>query len=162
MRGPTPDEIQMLAGLLTRTRWVSLATADGNVPLASQVAVVADAEPAAYLMHLSGLAPHTRNLLANPQASLLFAQPDLHPDADPQTLARVTLQGVVAEIPHDQVDHAAARARYLAVLPHAAVQFGLGDFRLLRFVTHHARLICGFGRAHRLGRDTLAGYLTSS
>lgn len=162
MHGLTPEETQTLVELLTRHRWVALATVNQGEPLASQVAVVPDSEPVCYLMHLSELAPHTRNLLADQRASLLFAQSDLEPGADPQTLARVSLQGAVSELTRDHTGYPAARERYLAALPHAEVQFGLGDFRLLRFVASHARLICGFGRAHRLDGNTLNEYLSTS
>jgi len=162
MSGLTPNEHETLVELVSRTRWAALATASHDEPLASQVAVVADAEPGVFLLHLSGLALHTRNLQANPRASLVFAQADGDPGRDPQTLARISLQGSVTSIPRDHEDYAAGRARYLATLPQAEVQFGLGDFHLLRFRTEHARLVCGFGRAHRLGIETLKGLLTAS
>jgi len=162
MRGLTPDEIKTLVELMTHNRWAALATVNHDEPLASQVAVAVGADAGTFLMHLSDLAPHTRNLLAHPQASLLFAQRDVDPGTDPQTLARVSLQGVVTEILREHAEYADARRRYLAALPQAEVQFGLGDFHLLRFRADQARYICGFGRAHQFGRDRLNDYLTSS
>lgn len=159
--GLTPEEEQILIALLTRTRWAALATARDDEPLASWVATVADGEPGQYLLHLSHLALHTRYLIANPRASLTFSEPDREADRDPQTLARVSLQGRVTEIARDSADYIAARARYLTALPEAQVQFGLGDFYLMRFVTDNARFVPGFGRAHRLAAETLNDLLTT-
>jgi hypothetical protein len=39
------------------------------------------------------------------------------------------------------------------------VQFTLGDFYLMRFVSESARVVPGFGRAHRLGADALRSLL---
>jgi len=153
--GLSADEEQALVSLLTRTRWATLGTARDNEPLATWVATVADVEPGQFLLHLSHLALHTRYLLANPRASLAFSEPDREPDRDPQTLARVSLQGSAAGIARDSADYLAARGRYLAALPEAEIQFGLGDFYLMRFASERARFVPGFGRAHRLDRDTL-------
>jgi putative heme iron utilization protein len=160
--GLTPEEAQMLVALLTQTRWAALATARDDEPLASWVAVVGDPEPGHYLLHLSHLALHTRFLLVNSRASLAFSEPDRDPDRDPQTLARASLTGRVVEIARDSADYLAGRARYLAALPASELQFGLGDFYLMRFETDSARFVPGFGRAHRLGIEALNTLLTPS
>ena len=158
----TPEERTALVELLAGSRWAALATAREEEPLASWVAIAADAEPGQFLLHLSHLALHTRYLLVNSRASLAFSEPDRDPGRDPQTLVRVSLTGRIVEIVRDSADYLAARARYLASLPHAEVQFGLGDFYLMRFETESARFVPGFGRAHRLGVETLRDLLTHS
>jgi len=158
----TPEERTILVALLIDCRWAALATSRDDEPLASWVAVVATPEPAHYLLHLSHLARHTRYLRENPRASLAFSEPDRDPARDPQTLARVSLTGRIVEIAPDSADYVAGRARYLAALPHAEVQFGLGDFYLMRFETGSARFVPGFGRAHRLEVESLSGLLTTS
>ncbi len=158
----TPQEARALIALLTQTRWAALATARDNEPFASWVAVAPDAEAGQFLLHLSHLSLHTRYLLANPRAALSFSEPDEDPSRDPQTLARVSLQGRVDVIARDSADYIAARGRYLARLPHAEVQFTLGDFYLMRFVPQSARVVPGFGRAHRLDAEALRALLVPS
>ncbi len=155
----TPDERTSLARLLRESRWAALATARDNEPLASWVAVVP--EDTGFLMHVSHLAPHTRCLLVNPRASLSFSEPDADASRDPQMLVRVSLQGHIEWIARGGADWDAARSRYLARLPYAAVQFELGDFCLVRLVAESARYVPGFGRAHLLDADQLQSALLS-
>lgn len=155
----TPEERQALVALLTGSRWVALATARDNEPLASWVAVAPAGEGAQYLLHLSQLSLHTRHLLTNPRAALAFSEPDRDRARDPQTLVRVSLQGRAEVIERDSAGYAAARERYLTHLPDAQIQFTLGDFRLLWFLPESARLVSGFGRAHRLNAEALNALL---
>lgn len=157
-----PDEQRQLVLLLAGTRWAALATARDNEPLASWVAVAPDAAPGQFLLHLSHLSLHTRYLLANPRAALSFSEADRDADRDPQTLVRVSLQGRVEIIARDSADYIAARGNYLARLPHAEVQFTLGDFYLMRFISETARVVPGFGRAHRLDAEALNALLTAN
>lgn len=62
--------------LIRAQRWAALGTIGGEGPLASMVAYVAEPDPANLLMFLSRLSQHTRNLLADPRASLAVAVPD--------------------------------------------------------------------------------------
>lgn len=150
-----PEEKRKLARLLGATRWAALATARDDEPLASWVAVVPEPGFAGFLLHLSRLARHTRYLERNPKAALGFSEPDADPARDPQTLARVSVEGSVAVLPRDSAEYAAARSRYLACLRHAEPTFGLGDFSLCRFAIESARYIPGFGRVYRLSPDDL-------
>lgn len=149
----TPDERETLRRLLRETRWAALASARDNEPLSTWIAVVPCDH--GYLMHISHIALHTRYLLSNRRASLSFTEPDADLSRDPQTLARVSLQGLVEWIARDSPGWTAAQATYLSALPSAAVQFGLADFYLARFVVESARYVPGFGRAHRLSAGEL-------
>jgi putative heme iron utilization protein len=152
--GLDPDEKQRLAALLRTSRWAALATARDNVPLATWVALAPEDDLGGFLLHLSRLALHTRYLETNPRASLSFTEPD-RGTGDPQELARVSLQGYIETIGRHSDGFPAARERYLARFPAAAMTFELGDFALLRFVTETARYVPGFGRVHRLGAAEL-------
>ena len=92
---------------------------------------------------VSTMAEHTRNLDADPRASLLVVE-TAPPGADPLASGRVTLLGVVAEVT-DPDERAAARGGYLAANP-AAFYVDYGDFRCVRLAVTDVRYVGGFGR----------------
>jgi putative heme iron utilization protein len=93
------------------------------------------------LLLLSRLAAHTKNLLADPRASLFIG--DRSAAEDPQAGARISLLGRVTPLPAGEEGD--ARGRYLAAWPRAADYLALGDFSFWRFEVEEARLIAGFG-----------------
>jgi putative heme iron utilization protein len=93
------------------------------------------------LLLLSGLAAHTKNLLADPRACLFVG--DRTAAEDPLAGARASLLGRAARVPPEEV--ADARARYVARHPKAEAYFQLRDFALWRLEVEEARLISGFG-----------------
>jgi hypothetical protein len=92
---------------------------------------------------VSTMAEHTRNLDADPRASVLVVE-DTPAGADPLASGRVTLVGDVAPIT-DEAERAAARDGYLAANP-AAFYVDYGDFRCLRLEVTGVRYVGGFGR----------------
>lgn len=146
---------QTLMGTLIRTqRWAALATQGPDGPEASWVAYVAETDFSSFLFHLSTLAAHTRNLLACPRVGLAISAPE-QADMDPQTLARVTIQGDVALIPKDSEDYQNAARRYQERLPEAAPRFEFTDFLLMRLTPTKARFVGGFARAYALDAAAL-------
>jgi heme iron utilization protein len=101
-------------------------------------ALTDDAEP---LLLFSDLAEHTRNVRADPRASLLVQ--DSAALQDPQAGSRLTLLGRVE--PFNGGDAAAAQARYLERHPQSADYFAMSDFRLYVLRVQEARFISGFG-----------------
>jgi putative heme iron utilization protein len=99
------------------------------------------------LLLLSRLAAHTKNLLADPRASLFVG--DRSAAEDPQAGARISLLGRVSPLPAQgeagEADEPDARSRYLTVWPRAADYLALGDFSFWRLEVEEARLIAGFG-----------------
>ena len=100
------------------------------------------------LLLLSRLAAHTKNLLADPRASLFIG--DRSAAEDPQAGGRVSLLGRVAPLPEG--DAPDARERYLA-----RDYLALGDFSFWRFEAEEARLIAGFGEIRWLDGAALRG-----
>lgn len=148
------DELRLLAELIRTSRWAALATLGRDGPEASWVAYAFEPDFSFFYLHLSRLAAHTRNLLADPRAGLAISQPD-RAGLDPQQLARVGLQGRVAPIARDVPDYPRAAALYQQRLPDSEPLFGFGDFLLLRLEVERARFVGGFARAHTLSGEGL-------
>lgn len=143
------QEQRLMVELIRDRRWAALATQGPEGPEASWVAYVPEVGFGGFLLHLSTLAAHTRNLLAHPRAGLAISAPE-RDDEDPQTLARVTIQGEVAIIPKDNEDYRDAARCYQERLPASAPRFDFGDFLLLRFAPVRVRFVGGFARAYTL------------
>ena len=92
---------------------------------------------------VSTLAEHTRNLTADPRASLLVVE-DTAAGSDPLAAGRVTLLGTVGEVT-DGAERAAARASYLDANP-SAFYVDYGDFLCMRLAVTSVRYVGGFGR----------------
>ncbi|MGF1619462.1 MAG: HugZ family protein [Rhodomicrobiaceae bacterium] len=135
--------------LIRGARIGSLATLDAATaaPYASLIACATgtDGSP---LFLISTLAWHTRNLEADPRASVLFAAEA--GEHDPLTLGRVSLMGVA-----NRIDDALARQRYLARHPGAAVYADFTDFAFWRLAVERAHHVGGFGRISTLSADAL-------
>lgn len=135
--------------IIRSRRWAALATQGPDGPEASWVAYVPEADFSSFLLHLSTLSSHTRNLLANPHAGLAISEPEQE-GVDPQTLARVMLQGEVAMIAKDSAAYQEAARRYQERLPDATLRFEFGDFLLLRLTPTRIHFVGGFARAYTL------------
>lgn len=135
--------------LLRRARTATLGTinADDGVPYASLVNV-ATSVPGCPLILVSTLAWHTRNLLADPRASLMVAEVPAAGDA--LTGPRVTVMGRFA-----RVEDGASRRRYLARHPAARLYAGFGDFAFWRMEPERAHAVAGFGRIETLPADEM-------
>ncbi|PKM42061.1 MAG: pyridoxamine 5'-phosphate oxidase [Gammaproteobacteria bacterium HGW-Gammaproteobacteria-1] len=144
-----------LLALLQQRRWAALATADGaGTPMASMVGYVCGANAAVIYLHLSRLAAHTGNLLANGKAALVIGEDD-GDTGDPQELARVTLQGRAVAVHRDSDEYRAARDRYLQRLPASERLFDFPDFTLFRLDVDGARFVGGFAQARSFSADEL-------
>lgn len=137
------DATGLARRLLRGVGTASLATLDpqSGYPLTTLVNIAAlpDGSP---LLYLSGLALHTRNLRADPRACLLIAASG---KGDP--LAHPRLSVVGRSVKEESV---AARERFLARHPKAALYVSLPDFAMWRFNIEACHLNGGFARARQL------------
>jgi putative heme iron utilization protein len=125
--------------LMREARSGALATlmAGSGDPYCSlvNVATAADGTP---LLLISRLAVHTKNILADPRASLML---DERKPGDPLEGARVMLMGTAIK-----TENADARRRYLMQQPEAEMFAGFGDFSFYELKLKGAHLVAGFGR----------------
>ena len=155
-----PESTRLLRSLMFDTRVAALGTLQGGDPAVSMVPFAArvTAEGTQLVVHVSGLAAHTRNMAAHPAVSLLLMAPD-DPALMPQALPRLTLQGQAQTLHPGDPGRAQAQALYLARFPDAADLFEFADFQLVQITVTEARLVAGFARAHTLGPDDLVRLL---
>jgi putative heme iron utilization protein len=148
-------EREGLARLLREGRWAALATYGDGAPLASMAGYAFEPDSGGFLLHLSRLSAHTRNLLEFPFASIAISEPDAPSVRNPQTLARVSIQGEARPLTEDAPGYAKAKALYEGRFPASTPLFGFGDFLLFRFVPREARFVAGFARAYTIDAEKL-------
>ena len=90
---------------------------------------------------ISTMAMHTKNILADPRASVFVMQPG--GEHDPLGAARVTVMGKVTNVPKEQ--DASIRAEYLARHPNAAYWADFKDFSFFVLETIDVYYVGGFG-----------------
>jgi putative heme iron utilization protein len=127
----------------------SLATLEpgsGN-PYVSMITVATETGGSPLFL-ISKLALHTRNIEADPRASILFTMSG--ESSDPLALGRVSAMGVA-----ERADGELSRTRFLARHPEAAVYAGFADFSLWRLRVEKAHYVGGFGKIRTLAGDSL-------
>jgi putative heme iron utilization protein len=106
------------------------------------------------VIHVSGLAAHTRNLQARSQVSLLVMVAEAA-DKPVHDLPRVTLQGRANVLQRGGADWELCKAAYLSRFPDVEPMTELGDFRFVAIDIVGARHVSGFGAARTVGDDEL-------
>lgn len=151
-----PRLTHALRTLLSTQRIAALGTlGEDGAPFVSMVPFAVEPVSAALVIHVSGLAAHTRNLQAAPRVSLLVMQ--VERDGEPvHALPRVTLEGRAAVLAVDSAAWVDARRVYLARFPEAEPMTQLGDFRFVAVAVQGARQVAGFGAARSLDADAVA------
>ena len=143
-----PSDAERGRTLLAAAHTGALATVglEGGFPFGSLVAYAVEGAGRP-LLCLSDLAEHSRNLAADPRASLMVAA---NGDGDPLALARVTVLGSVVELRDDE--RTAALDAYRRRHPDAFYAT-FDDFRLYRLDVASVRYVGGFGRMSWVSAD---------
>jgi putative heme iron utilization protein len=154
-----PDYAQALRALLQTQQVAALGTLHQGRPYVSMVPFALFPGASDFIIHVSQLAAHTRDMLASPQVSLLVIAPPT-PEVTAQELARITVQGEAVQVNGGTPGHAAARATYLARFPQSEPMFVFADFSLFRIVPDSIRFVGGFAQATTLSPATFAEALS--
>lgn len=159
---PTPHEPRLsraLRDLLNTQRVASLGSlnAEGG-PFVSMVPFAIEPTAPCLVIHVSLLAPHTRNLLGNPAVSVMVMQPEVAGEPV-HALPRVSMDGMAARLQPESAGWRAARQVYLARFPDAEPMTHLGDFSFVAIHLTAARQVAGFGTARPLEAEDLASVL---
>ena len=146
-----------LRSLLNTQRVAALGTLgeDGHA-VVSMVPFAIDASTGTPVIHVSGLAAHTRNLERVPRVSLMVMQAEVA-GAPVHALARVTLDGMASVLAVDSAAWLSARAAYLTRFPDVEYMTQLGDFR---FVAYKGLSTLSTTSQHESHRGDIAKRLT--
>jgi len=151
-----------LRELLAGQRTAALGTLDGDgAVFVSMVPYAVDAQEPSLVIHVSGLATHSRNLQHTPRVSVLVCQAEVAGEPV-HALPRVTLDALATVAEPDSTEALACRAAYLARFPEAEPMTSLGDFRFVRLRPQGARQVAGFGAARSLDAVEVAKALGPS
>lgn len=134
----------------------SLATIDKNTgyPYASLITLATEADGTPLFL-ISTLARHTRNIVADSRASILFDGTDGF--GDPLEGGRISIFGRAETIKENK-----ARARFIARHPSAETYADFADFEFYRLRLEGAHFVGGFGRIHDLQPGELLTELTGA
>lgn len=117
-------------------------------PFGSVTPYCLDAEFRPHIL-VSGIAQHTKNMLADPRVSLTIIETSRA--TNKQAQGRLTYLADAEKL----TDDASIRERYLRYFPEAQAYFKTHDFSFFRLTPVRLRYIGGFGRIHWVERDTL-------
>jgi len=143
------NQAQALRDLLERQEVAALGTLHKGEPFVSMVPYALAPAGGGFVVHVSRLATHTRDMELHPGVSLLVMD-ERAPEAPPQALPRITVQGEARPCPPDAPLYAAAREAYLARFPSSQEMFGFADFSLFVIVPRALRVVGGFAQAWSL------------
>ena len=157
-----PRLTRELRTLLSTQRVAALGTTDeGGAPFVSFVPFAIEPQLHFPVIHVSGLAAHTRNLQARDRVSLMVMQSEVAGEPV-HALPRVTLEGVARVAERGSSEWAACRASYLARFPEAEPMTELGDFKFVAIHVTGARQVAGFGAASSIDEDEISRVLRPS
>ena len=153
-----PAYAETLRALLKTQQVAALGTLHKGQPYVSMVPFAMLPDGSGFVIHVSQLAAHTKDMLLNPQVSLLVVAPPT-PELPAQALARVTIQGRAVPCTDSTQGHAEARAAYLARFPQSAQMFAFSDFSLFAILPSSIRFVGGFAQATTLSPEMLVKVL---
>ena len=150
----------VLQQLIQNRKTAALGTLHQGVPFVSMVpyAVARDGN---FILHVSRLAAHTRDMLDNPDVSLLITESEASGKM-PQALARVTVQGRAQMLDRNSEKNTEAREVYVSRFPDAAPLFEFSDFNIFIIEPVSARVVAGFGQAVTITGEELATAIRST
>ncbi len=151
-----PELALVLRALLLGRGVGGLATLHDGRPFASMVpfAVTTAGDRLRLVVHVSGLAAHTRDMRSSPDVCLMMMAPETD-EVPPQALPRVSIAGRAVFIPGEPPEYAVLKVAYLGKFPEADDLFQFADFSIVAIEPTSARFVAGFARALTLSAETL-------
>lgn len=145
---------EQLSRLVRARTTAALGTLRAGAPFVSMVPYAIAPEGAGFVVHVSELSAHTKDMLSDARVSLLVAEAE-GGGKTPLGLMRVSVQGLARRIPSVAPEHAVLKAAYLARFPDAEPMFGFADFSIFLIRPESARFVAGFGQARSLSGESI-------
>ena len=152
-------EIELLRTLLYHQPVAALSTLHKGRPAVSMVPFAVLPATGELVIHVSTLATHTGDMVANPAVAMLITGSPGQAET-PLALPRVSFQGEARVCPPDTPEYEKARCRYLEKLPDAEPLFSFSDFSLFLVSPESVRFVAGFGRARSISPERLREILS--
>ena len=155
-----PSLASALKSLLESQQLAALATLHKGEPWVSMVPYALLPQGRGFVVHVSSLATHTADMLANAAVGLLVvASPGSA--ATPQETVRAGVQGRASQCARDSAVYLEARALYLARFPQSEEMFSFTDFSLFVIAPHSVRFVGGFGRATSILAEAFSAVMSA-
>jgi heme iron utilization protein len=140
---------QALRQLVLTAEHAALGTLHKGEPAVSMVpyALLPDGGP--FVIHVSRLATHTKDMLEHAGVSLMVVAERTR-EVPVQALARASFAASAAHCDEESAPYAAARAAYLARFPATEPMFDFADFSLFILTPRSVRVVGGFAQAGSL------------
>ena len=149
-----------LKKLLESQQVASLGTLHKDVPAVSMVPFALLPQGQGLVIHVSQLATHTKDMLANPAVSVLvIAPPGTTP---PHELPRVSIQGSAEQCLSHAPAHSEAKQAYLSRFPQSEEMFAFADFSLFVISVRSVRFVGGFAQATSMNAENYAAIMSAS
>lgn len=139
-------QAEAMRQLLQRQEVAALGTLHNGEPFVSMVPYALVPLGRGFVVHVSRLATHTRDMETHAGVSLLVMD-ERTPDVPPQALPRVTVQGQAQRCAPGAPLYEAARQAYLARFPDSEPMFDFADFSLFVIEPRSLRVVGGFAQA---------------
>ena len=149
---------ERLAQLVRERTTAALGTLRDGAPYVSMVPYAIAPDGDDFIVHVSKLAAHTKDMLVDARVSLLVAEAD-GGGKSPLGLMRVSVLGQARRLASGSPDLPDLKAVYLARFPEAEPMFGFADFSIFLIRPASARFVAGFGEAHSLSGESMANVL---
>lgn len=156
----SPEHEAKLAALVRSREAAALGTLHAGAPFVSMAPYAVLPDGSAFVVHVSRLASHTKDMLAEPRVSLLVMQGEGE-GVEAQALARLSVQGEARALARGSAEEAAGRDAYLARFPEAEPLTSFGDFSFFAIRPVQARFVAGFAQAMSITGETLCRILAA-
>jgi putative heme iron utilization protein len=149
------ESLKELRDLVTSRPIAALGTLHEGAPYVSMVPYALLEDGSTFLIHVSELSAHTRDMLGDPRVSLMITARDTEATL-PQELARLTIQGEARRLEEPSPEYDLGKSTYLKRFPDSSPMFDFADFSLFAITPTSLRWIGGFAAAQTLPPEALA------